>query len=66
MKVLACQVSEMIEVQCGPPAASRGQVKMTSGAWENDLGWIYKSGINYQGKNITAKTGLNAEIKKEK
>lgn len=39
---------------------------MTSGAWENDLGWIYKSGINYHGKNITAKTGLNAEIKKEK
>lgn len=62
VKGLACQVYEMMEVQCGPPAVSRGQLEMTSGAWERDLGWVYKSGINYQGKNITAKTGLNAEI----
>lgn len=40
----------------------QGQVEMTSGAWESDLDWLYKSGINYQGKNITAKIGLNAEI----
>lgn len=45
-----------------PPAVSRGQLEMTSGAWESDLGWVYESGINFQGKNITAKTGLNTEI----
>ena len=44
MKVLVCQVSDVMDVWCGPSAVSSGQLEMRSGAWERDLGWIYRSG----------------------
>lgn len=62
VKVLVCQVSDMMDIWCGPSAVSRGQVEMRSGAWERDLGRICRSGRIYFSKRIASKTVLNAEI----
>lgn len=39
-KVLLCQISDMVDLWCETSALCRGQVGMSSVAWERDLSWI--------------------------
>lgn len=38
--VLLCQISDMVDLWCETSVVCRGQVEMSSGAWERDLSWI--------------------------